>query len=262
MNKTRILTALTCILLLAAAASFAHEVHEKHKIVLKLDAGDGLLELDLSGLEVGESKQLLTDDGKEVVVTRQEDGYKIDVDGKELHVASFAHDYTFDDAKAKVFISEGGDVVKLKGAGHHVWISDDCEDCEVHKIVIGEGGEGEHVWISADEESVGDVRKIMIRRLGEGEGEHEMEVHVIGGHDGEGLHMITSDAEGHSGHHALRSFAVKAESAADRLAESGLLDELDEESREKILDFLREGEPKVVRVKVVVAGDDEEEEDE
>jgi len=245
MSKTRILTVLACILLFASVASFAEE-HHKAKIFVNVADADDLVELDLSGLEVGESKQL-SDSGKEIVVTREEDGYKIDVDGKELHIQSFDDEFVLGKGQHKVFISEDGDVVKLDDDESQVWISAGGEGHKVHKIGIGQGGEGGHVWISADDdESYEEVRKIMVRRLGEG-GE-AVEVQVIGIGDDE---VLTG--------HAPRLLAVEGESAAERLAKSGLLDGLDEETRQKILDFLKKDEPKRIRVKTVVVGGDEDE---
>jgi len=213
MNKTRILTALACILLLTSVASFAHEPHEA-KVLVKVGEADDLVELDLSGLEVGESKQLFSGSGKEIVVTREENGYKIDVDGEELHVQPFGDDLALGEGEHKVFLSENGDVVKLDDDHQQVWIS--------------AGGE---------EESSEEVSKIMARGL-------------IGIGDGKVLHTG----------HAERVLTLEGESIVDRLAKSGLLDDLDEETRQKILDYLKnDDEPKVIRVKTVVVTDDEDE---
>jgi len=244
MNTTHILTArilaaLALILLLAPAASFAHEPHGA-KVLVKIAEGDDLVELDLTGLQVGESKQLFSESGKQIVVTREEDGYQVDVDGKELHVMPFGDDVMLGEGKHKVFISEDGEVVKLRDDGHQVWISADGEEHSIHKIGIG-GGEDQQVWVSADgEESAAGIRKIMVRRLGEGE--EAVDVKVVGVGAGE-----------------PQVLTLERESAADRLAKSGLLDNVDEETRQKILDFLKSEEPKVLRVKTVVVGGDKEE---
>lgn len=235
----RILTALALILLLAPAASFAHEPHGA-KVLVKIAEGDDLVELDLTGLEVGESKQLFSESGKEIVVTREEDGYQVDVDGQELHVMPFGDDVLLGEGKHKVFISEDGEMVALKDDGHQVWFSADGEEHKIRKIGIG-GGQDEQVWVSADgEESDEGVHKIRVRRLGEGE--QAIDVQVVGAGDGE-----------------PQVLTLERESTADRLAKSGLLDGLDEETRQKILDFLKDEEPKVLRVKTVVVGGDEDE---
>jgi hypothetical protein len=80
---------------LIAAAAVAGEEHEtKIKIAVATDGDDPEVfewhsadsGVDLSSLEVGESKTITNEDGKEVTFTRTEDGYDIAVDGKNIEV--------------------------------------------------------------------------------------------------------------------------------------------------------------------------------
>ena len=74
MNKVRLFVTLLTALLLTATFSFAHEEQEHHKFKLKLHGeGEALV---LEDMEVGETRQLYTESGKEVVATRTEDGYQ------------------------------------------------------------------------------------------------------------------------------------------------------------------------------------------
>jgi hypothetical protein len=235
MNRTRFFTTLICALLLATVTSFAHEA--KHKIKLKIDGMEEALKLDLDDMEVGETQQLFTESGKEVVVTRQEEGYKLEVDGKEILIASPGGHGKMD-GKKMVFISEDGETTHLGGDGAHTWVSADGEGEKIHKIVIGGEGEGEG------------HHKIRVEKIGDGED-----------HEGHAFAFVTGDEAHHEGHHeGHHNFVVKTEDAAERLSGSGLLDELDDETREKILDFLKEGDHEIVRVKKIVIGDEDEDE--
>ena len=80
---------------LIAAAAVAGEEHKTH-IKIAID-GEGEShrsfewtsddsDFDLHNLEVGESRTLTDDDGKEVVVTREENGLVFDVDGEKIEL--------------------------------------------------------------------------------------------------------------------------------------------------------------------------------
>lgn len=98
---------------LIASAAVAGEKRETHVKILTDDA-DGAFEwhssdpnADFSDLEVGESKTITGDDGKEVTVTRTESGLEFDVDGKKIQLMEF-----IDDGDVAVDIDvlhEGGD---------------------------------------------------------------------------------------------------------------------------------------------------------
>ena len=83
---------------LIAAAAVAGETKETH-IKIITDGDDGGFEwhstdpaADFSDLEVGESKTITGDDGKEVTVTRTEEGFEFDVDGKKIELMKFKGD--------------------------------------------------------------------------------------------------------------------------------------------------------------------------
>ena len=98
---------------LIASAAVASEKRETHVKILTDDA-DGVFEwhssdADFSDLEVGESKTIMGEDGKEVTVTRTADGLEFDVDGKKIQLMEF-----IDDGEVTVDI----DVIHDDGAEH------------------------------------------------------------------------------------------------------------------------------------------------
>jgi len=98
---------------LIASAAVASEKRETHVKILTDDA-DGVFEwhssdADFSDLEVGESKTIMGEDGKEVTVTRTADGLEFDVDGKKIQLMEF-----IDDGEVTVDI----DVIHGDGAEH------------------------------------------------------------------------------------------------------------------------------------------------
>lgn len=123
-------------------------LEERHHIQLKLDDDMELIEID--DLQPGESRQFFTDEGKEIVITRSDDGIEITVDGEELDVPKIVrvkalHEGTLDGEGRKV-------IVRTQHADEHgaVWISSGQEGESVVEIErLGEGGHRMH-WVSGD----------------------------------------------------------------------------------------------------------------
>lgn len=69
------------------------------------DLGEDAVELDLSDLEVGESRSAWTESGKEIVATRTEDGHVLTLDGEEIDLPRID--------RGRLRIHESGDVVAL-----------------------------------------------------------------------------------------------------------------------------------------------------
>jgi hypothetical protein len=224
--------------LIAAALAFATLAHAdedmKFEALIKLVLDDehaDVIELDASDMEIGDSRQLYTASGKEVVVTRGENGFEITVDGEDLDLPT---------------VHQEKKVVIVKAHGEH-----DGEHQELHEVIIG--GEGDHESHS--------VHKIVIG----GEGEHGE--HVFH-HSGEGSHQmvfISEDGEATDVDIDSEGFAwafgdgakvmrVDGGSAAEHLEESGALDNLDEATRERILEALRQHQDGSKKVRLVVTG--------
>ena len=132
---------------LIATAAVAGEKHETHFKILTDDA-DGVFEwhstdpnADFSDLEVGESKTITGDDGKEVTVTRTEEGLEFDVDGKKIQLLEFIDeggvtvdiDVLHDGEKKHIVrkIHEDGDVVVEKSKRVKIIKTDDAADVTI-----------------------------------------------------------------------------------------------------------------------------------
>lgn len=135
MNKVRIFVTLITALAVTGTFVFAHEVEERHHMKIKLGADAEAIEVE--DMEIGETRQFFTEDGKEVVITREEQGHKLTVDGKEIDIFSPGGHH-------------GASVIDIdgeEGEGH--------VNVFVKKMVMG-GGEGdgdENVFVfSGDDE--------------------------------------------------------------------------------------------------------------
>ena len=141
---------------LIATAAVAGEEHET-KIVIKTDAAeDGTFEwvshdpdADFSDLEVGESKTIKGDDGKEVTVTRNEKGLEFDIDGKKIEMLHFGDDdvHVKKLHNVKIIEAESTDGVTI--------ISTDAIDDEtrakLEKVLEEAGAEGDVMFLDGSE---------------------------------------------------------------------------------------------------------------
>ena len=189
-----------------AAATEAEPVrHTKMKLVLDQDGSAERIELtDLHELEIGESRTLTTESGTPVVVTRDEQGFELDLNGKKIRLA----DHLSADAS-----SGPGSFQK--------------------RIVVTSGGEGEdgaaNVMIlrnkvAAEGGDTGDGHDVvMLRRMPE-----------AGAH---GFAFTTGDGE-------LTAIPLPIEATIARLQASAKLQELDEATRATVLEALRDSAPK------------------
>lgn len=123
--------------------------------------GEGTLELD-GDLEVGEVRDLWTDSGERVEITRTEEGYRFDVAGEQIDVQ----------------LGEGGSLVRIAGIGG------------ADRTVAIAGGE--------EEDEVKVVAKTMVVRVGEDEDEDEeagegvvVSSGAIAGEGAEGKRIVT-----------------------------------------------------------------------
>lgn len=142
MNKFRLSFALLAALLVAVpfvlVAGDDAKTEVKHAVKIKIMQDGDLIDIDADDLEVGESREFKSESGKDVVITRTDEGFDVTVDGKKLEI--FKH------------LEDG------KGAGHRViriekrsGEGDDVEVEKEHKIVVLSGDEAG--TIHADGES-------------------------------------------------------------------------------------------------------------
>ena len=192
MKTMHALIAIAIATLFTTAFTFASPdesiVIQDHRMqVIALGEDGEALDIDLSDLEEGETRQFFTDSGKEVVATRTEDGITLEVDGKTIELLGAHHISAHTEHDVQVHSDGTKVIVKQLGGedGHFSFFHSDSEDIEVH---------GEHHWVSAD----------------------GAQVFVMGEH----------------------------KTPADTLLESGVLDQVDESTREEILEVLRQAEPR------------------
>ena len=135
--------------------------------VFKFDSQDS--GIDLYELEVGESKTYTDDDGNEVTVTRDENGFEFDVAGEKIVVADVMHDEH--DLKMLHLAHEGENIVVEKHHKVHMVqtdndvgvtiISGDEIDADtrarIEKVLKEAGKDGEILFIDGSELS-GDER--------------------------------------------------------------------------------------------------------
>ena len=53
-------------------------------VVVQIDSDD--LDFDLENMQVGENQAVVDESGRTILITREEDGYRFDVEGKEISV--------------------------------------------------------------------------------------------------------------------------------------------------------------------------------
>jgi hypothetical protein len=92
--RSLILTVLSTSLILAAAASADVEEKREMKIVVAGPMGDETTSIhwigsgdsgfDMHGMQVGETRSIVDESGRTVLITREEEGFKLEVDGKTV----------------------------------------------------------------------------------------------------------------------------------------------------------------------------------
>jgi len=188
-----LLACLALSLLVLPAWAGETTVEEVRKVQLRILAGDELIDLDLSELEVGDSQQTFAGDGTEIVATRNADAYTIQV-GDEEEI-----------------------VVPTGGRGQRVEIN---------------GGDGHHVIVHKEVSKIRGDDHSAVFVGGEGEMRH-IEI------DGDTNVWVSGDDEEAVGNAMAQVFRMHGKDPAQHLIDSGVLDELDDATRETILEELR-----------------------
>ena len=130
---------------LIASAAIAGEKHETRIKIVTVDTETGTFEWsssdadgDFSDLEVGDSKTITGDDGKEVTVTRTEKGLTFDIDGRAIEMMDFDGDGeimvdvdVIHEGGGKHMIHKDGDVVIKEMKNVKVIKTDDAADVTI-----------------------------------------------------------------------------------------------------------------------------------
>ena len=150
-----------------------------------LHLGDDADAIDISGMEIGDTRFETVGDGTEVSITREEDGYVIDVDGEEIRIESLGGD-----EQVRIIVADGEHSAVSVGHGGS-WTSD---DGHVTRLINRSAGGHNGVTISGLGELDEDARERIIDAL-RSAGVDE-DIRFGSGH---GLHMINADgADGQS----------------------------------------------------------------
>jgi hypothetical protein len=217
MSRLLFTAALSLVAVAAGAVAVIDDepVEEKHKIrlVWNQDGDKDELNIEELDLEVGESREIETDGGRTATITREENGYSLDIDGKTMHISSEAHSEhgAGERRMIKKIIEIDGDgdsdteAIFIEGEPH-------LRRHKMHRIEIGESGEGRH---------------FVIREGGP-------KVMVLEGEPGEHHMMIRRGRMPGHGH----------EEMIERIQKSEKFQALDDTTREIVLDVVREAMPK------------------
>ena len=186
MNMTKtLITGLAMCSFLIAGSTLANE---EKTVVMKIKTDDsGVISADLSDLDVGDAKTIVTEEGKTVDLFRTEDGFEVYIDGELIEMPHMTVDHSdgmhkrtirvecTDDTECEehhtlMFISEVelSDIESVGELHKIVEIhSGDMESVDIEKLhEIGE--DGELIWISEDEDVMVDsdveTRVIVVKR--------------------------------------------------------------------------------------------------
>ena len=195
--------------------------HSRIRLVLDRDGAAEQLELaDLHEMAVGESRALTTASGAPVVVTRDAQGFEIDLDGKKIRLGE-----------------------QFEGEGENfTWTSADGGTQQFHKrIIVHEGGEGEaggaNVMILRNKVAVDENGAVISDGAAAGP---ERDVVMLRRLPTDGAHAFafsTGDGE-------LPAIPLPVEATIARLEASPKFQELDAATRAKVIEALRESAPK------------------
>jgi hypothetical protein len=116
MNGKQTATLLATILF-ATAAYAGEQVHHKMEIKVIADGGDGATHLTLDSdelgfnlhdMQVGENRSIIDKEGRSILVTRTEENFSFDIDGKSIEIpALHGHD------GSNVWVSKGDHTVDI-----------------------------------------------------------------------------------------------------------------------------------------------------
>ncbi len=119
MMNPKTVASTVAILCFAAASIAAEEIKTKMHIEVIDDSSDGAIqikldsddmEFNLHDMQVGENRSIVDETGKSILVTRQENGFVLNVDGETIEMPVFDGDH-----HGAVWVSDGhGEVVDVQ----------------------------------------------------------------------------------------------------------------------------------------------------
>jgi hypothetical protein len=126
---------------LFAAAALSGE-HVRHKVAIVIDSGDEgetRIELDsddlgisLRDMQVGENQSIVDKEGRSILITRIEDGFTFDVDGKTVNMPAFDGQH-----REKLWAHRGHGMANVDVHVMHDMMSGDATDMDGVMIISG-----------------------------------------------------------------------------------------------------------------------------
>ena len=151
---------------IAAGIAFQASASDIANVRIINDDSEQAVEVDLDTLAVGESRQLASSSGAPALVTRTEDGLRIEVAGKTTEVKLGTPDVAH-------WVSDAGDGehVRVIKFDHDETIHESGDDPHKQVVVIRKSGEAAGADLSEAEivEIVGDMEETMDLDAGDGE---------------------------------------------------------------------------------------------
>jgi len=185
--KTLKLTAVA-VLLIFGATAFAEEEHKMKFEVIVAEDGAGETtnfswsgtdaDFDLQDMQVGESRSIIDESGQSILITRETDGFKIDVDGKTIMMPEMpgigAH------STSMAFV-DGGDMdIDVQVIGHGAFMTsggpegvtiitsdalDDSTKASIEAILQSAGRDDKIIFIDSSGGSDGEHVRIIRKRV-------------------------------------------------------------------------------------------------
>lgn len=113
------------------------------KIKVMTDDDGEMTELDLSDLEVGETRWMTSASGKDIGITRELDGYRLDIDGEETFIATPGDGHHNRVMVRTIGVGDGEVLTEdMHGAMQNVWVTGD------QKVIHLDAGSLDGVFIS------------------------------------------------------------------------------------------------------------------
>jgi hypothetical protein len=180
--------AVIAVLATFAATTFAQEEHQMKFEIIVVDDGSGEstnfswsgadADFDMQAMQVGESRSIIDDSGQSVLITRQTDGFKIDVDGKTIMMPEMPGMGMHDTHMAFV---DGGEMdidVQVISDGHFMSSSgpagvtiitdealDESTKASIEAILQSAGRDDKVIFIDGSGDSDGEHVKIIRKRV-------------------------------------------------------------------------------------------------
>ena len=170
-SKSMVLTGVLLASIAATAETEVETIHEQ-KLMIAIDDGtdhgqvfidlDGGEALDIGGMQLGETRSVVDQNGRAVMVTRTESGFEIDVDGKKIDIPENSDSIASSvassvaDVHKDVHVEVASDVyVEHHGSANNITIIsgsaiDDTTKESIRSVLTSSGHDGDVVFLDGN----------------------------------------------------------------------------------------------------------------